>query len=80
MESLVDKKSISKQGHLERYYGIGDNPYSDIQGANNAGKNWTSILVRTGIFQGSNHHEHPADIVCDNVEDAVNWILKKEAI
>ena len=31
-------------------YMIGDNPKSDIRGANNAG--WKSILVRTGVFKG----------------------------
>lgn len=29
---------------------IGDNPQSDIKGANDAG--WTSLLTRTGVFKG----------------------------
>jgi len=29
---------------------VGDNPDSDIDGANRRGDNWVSILVRTGIF------------------------------
>jgi ribonucleotide monophosphatase NagD (HAD superfamily) len=33
---------------------IGDNPHSDIQGANRAGI--PSILVRTGIYE---HHDKP---------------------
>jgi ribonucleotide monophosphatase NagD (HAD superfamily) len=33
---------------ISRYYGIGDNPHSDIKGANNAGQHWTSIFVQTG--------------------------------
>lgn len=41
---------------------LGDNPYSDIQGANAYG--FSSILVRTGVFRGKdNHHEHPATSV-----------------
>ncbi|RHY16209.1 hypothetical protein DYB36_006102 [Aphanomyces astaci] len=65
---------------IERFYGIGDNPYSDIQGANNAGDHWTSVLVRTGIFTDvDNHQQHPADVVVDGVDDAVEWILAQEA-
>ena len=30
---------------------IGDNPETDIRGANDAGDHWTSVLVRTGVFQ-----------------------------
>ncbi len=54
---------------------VGDNPLSDIKGANAAG--WTSILVRTGCFHGpGNDPEHPAAHVVDNVLDAVNLILQ----
>ncbi|KAF0690399.1 Aste57867_18234 [Aphanomyces stellatus] len=64
---------------IERFYGIGDNPFSDIQGANNAGDQWKSVLVRTGIFDGAaNHTEHPADVVVESVDDAVRWILAQE--
>jgi ribonucleotide monophosphatase NagD (HAD superfamily) len=34
---------------------IGDNPKSDIAGANKKG--WTSILVRTGVFKGADNDE-----------------------
>lgn len=38
---------------------LGDNPFSDIAGANAYG--FSSILVRTGVFRGKeNHHIHPA--------------------
>ena len=51
---------------------IGDNPASDIAGANAAGPRWQSALVRTGVFRGeTNDAKHPADIVVDNVHDAV---------
>lgn len=41
---------------------MGDNPFSDIQGANAYG--FSSILVRTGVFRGKdNHAEHPATTV-----------------
>jgi ribonucleotide monophosphatase NagD (HAD superfamily) len=45
---------------------IGDNPKSDIRGANSAG--WSSILVRTGVFKGENDEEDPAKYVVDNIE------------
>lgn len=47
-------------------YMIGDNPKSDIRGANSAG--WSSILVRTGVFKGENDEEDPAKYVVDNIE------------
>jgi len=35
------------------FYAIGDNPTSDIRGANAAGERWRSILVRTGVFDSA---------------------------
>jgi HAD superfamily hydrolase (TIGR01456 family) len=58
-----------------KFYGIGDNPKSDIKGANQAGEHWHSILVRTGLFAGENDHEHRADHVFDSVIEAVGFIL-----
>ena len=59
------------------FFGVGDNPKSDIRGANAAGDDWQSILVRTGLFQSeqSNDHHDPADHVCHSVVEAVNFIL-----
>lgn len=66
---------------LKRFYGIGDNPNSDIKGANKAGKQWTSILVRTGIFNGDgNDLINPAKYVVNNVHDAVEQIFKLESV
>ena len=43
---------------------LGDNPDSDIDGANRRGDKWVSILVRTGVFQGKgNSDTHPAKYV-----------------
>lgn len=59
------------------YFGIGDNPKSDIRGANNAGDDWQSVLVRTGLFQGEHHNDphDPANHVFHNVAEAVEYIL-----
>jgi ribonucleotide monophosphatase NagD (HAD superfamily) len=54
---------------------IGDNPKSDIRGSRNAGPNWTSILVRTGVFKGENDAADPADIVVDSIREAVDHII-----
>lgn len=62
-----------------RYFGVGDNPKSDIRGANQAGKQWTSVLVRTGVFNSdqSNDSLDPADCVCDDISAAVDWIISQ---
>ncbi|POM80514.1 TIGR01456 family HAD hydrolase [Phytophthora palmivora] len=73
--------TISGQSEpLKHMYGIGDNPLSDIQGANNAGDEWTSVLVRTGIYDGSKDPEHEADVIVDGVYEAIKHIYKREGI
>ena len=50
---------------------------SDIAGAN--AHNWTSILVRTGVFQGKdNDLKFPADYVAQHVFEAVQWMFDRE--
>ncbi|KAH8548665.1 HAD-like domain-containing protein [Umbelopsis sp. PMI_123] len=62
---------------LERVFAVGDNPAADIAGANAYG--WTSILVRTGVFEGKgNAPDFPAKLVCDDIEEAVQWALSEE--
>nr|XP_016479027.1 PREDICTED: uncharacterized protein YKR070W-like isoform X1 [Nicotiana tabacum] len=61
-------------------YMIGDNPFVDIKGARQAGHPWFSILTRTGVFkERGNHAEFPADLVVNTVEEAVDFILKRES-
>uniref|UniRef100_A0A7N0UKU2 Uncharacterized protein n=1 Tax=Kalanchoe fedtschenkoi TaxID=63787 RepID=A0A7N0UKU2_KALFE len=65
---------------FKKLYMVGDNPSVDINGARKAGHPWFSILTRTGVFKGKdNHPKYPADLVVDTVEEAVNFILSKEA-
>ncbi len=65
--------------NLHQYYAIGDNPKSDICGANAAGPKWYSILTRTGCFTGGeNDSEYPARYVADDVLAAVEFILHRE--
>ena len=70
---------------------IGDNPKADIRGARQRGGTWRSILVRTGVYNSPNHinnsntsinssdndPDDPADVVCNDVNEAVNYIIDK---
>ena len=57
------------------FIGIGDNPASDIRGANNAGAQWVSVLVKTGVFSGENDQKDPADYVFSDIHSAVSNVL-----
>jgi HAD superfamily hydrolase (TIGR01456 family) len=67
---------------LRRFYGIGDNPASDIRGANQAGSNWKSILVKTGLYREGDELEieETPHFTEDNVLQAVKRILNEELI
>lgn len=60
---------------VERVYAIGDNPMSDVRGANEWGRGWISVLVRTGNFRGVNDKTDPAKVVCDDVCEAIQLAL-----
>ncbi len=65
---------------LKKVYMIGDNPESDIRGANNYqsphGSRWTSILVRTGVYRGVREPSCQPDIILDDVRRAVEWAVE----
>ncbi|MCJ1431602.1 hypothetical protein MMC27_000957 [Xylographa pallens] len=69
-------------GTLRRVYMVGDNPASDIQGANAfespQGTEWRSILVRSGVYDGTRPPEVEPDTVVDGVWEAVRWGLESE--
>jgi HAD superfamily hydrolase (TIGR01456 family) len=64
---------------LQRVYMVGDNPESDIRGANSyrseVGSSWQSILVRTGVYSGGEPAWTPR-VIADDVHKAVQWALK----
>ena len=64
---------IEEYSQITHFIGVGDNPLADIRGANDAGANWRSVLVRTGVWVSSadNCESHPASLVAGNVLDAV---------
>lgn len=73
---------------LAHVYALGDNPASDVRGANAAGGPWRSVLVRTGVWGGAdpvsgsrvaNDSDDPAHFVCESAAEAVAMILETEA-
>jgi len=70
----------------ERFYMVGDNPTSDIEGARRAnihhrkeGKtSWQGVLVRTGVYKEGDETNGAAAVV-DGVAEAVDYILAREA-
>ncbi|CAG8501057.1 10024_t:CDS:10 [Diversispora eburnea] len=71
---LVDYAVELTGNHLpnRKIYAVGDNPRSDIVGANRYG--WNSILVKTGVFQGEEiESQYSANHVADNILHAVKW-------
>lgn len=64
---------------LQHVYMIGDNPESDIRGANSYrseyGSKWQSILVRTGVYPGGEPAWTPTT-TADDVQKGVQWALK----
>lgn len=67
---------------LEKVFMVGDNPESDIRGANQyeskVGTQWSSILVKTGVFQDGTTPKYAPKVIADDVLDAVKWALKEQ--
>ena len=80
-ERLLQSQASAQDIEISKFYMVGDNPDSDIDGANRRGDKWVSILVRTGVFQGGdNSDKHPAKFVVQDVEEALNLIFKLEGL
>ncbi|KAH8802866.1 HAD-like domain-containing protein [Xylogone sp. PMI_703] len=67
---------------LKRVFMIGDNPESDIRGANefNSPLNteWTSVLVKTGVYVEGTVPTYQPKVIVDDVFAAVKWALEQE--
>lgn len=63
-------------------YFVGDTPDSDIQGTNNFNETsdveWSSILVKTGVYQEGTIPRFPPKKMCGNVLDAVKFAIERE--
>lgn len=79
---LLEQAGNDGKGGLDTVYMIGDNPESDIKGANefeNGVAEWKSVLVKTGVFrarQGEKPSVEP-DALVEDVREGVRWALKK---
>jgi HAD superfamily hydrolase (TIGR01456 family) len=62
---------------IKTIYMVGDNPESDIRGANNfispTGIEWKSILVRTGVYKEGTVPEYTPTKIVNDVKAAVEW-------
>ncbi|KAJ2997769.1 hypothetical protein NUW58_g545 [Xylaria curta] len=67
---------------IKTVYMIGDNPESDIKGANGyksrAGIDWKSVLVETGLYVPGSRPPSKPTYHALNVQDAVELALKEE--
>ena len=75
-------RDVQERLPLSKVYMIGDNPESDIMGANEyeslVGARWTSVLTRTGVFR-EREGEVPSvepKVIVDDVREGVRWALK----
>lgn len=83
LDALAEKTPQGKQSShkLKHIYAVGDNPKSDVRGANGAGNIWRSILVCTGVYKGgvdSNDEQDPAHYVVEGVGEAVDKVFHVE--
>ncbi|KAK0737564.1 HAD-like domain-containing protein [Apiosordaria backusii] len=88
-EWLRSKGYGDVEGGLKRVYMVGDNPESDIAGANGYdgkgryGTEWVSLLVETGVFNSTRMNfvegdPRKADVINMDVVEAVKWALRNE--
>ncbi|RPB19452.1 HAD-superfamily hydrolase [Terfezia boudieri ATCC MYA-4762] len=84
LAKLAKKEPVGAEDQLKRVYMIGDNPLSDIQGANMfkspRGVEWVSVLVETGVYKPGQSFPPGGEpkIVVKDVWSAVQWALEKE--
>ena len=76
-------ESMPGVGKLRRVFMVGDNPESDIRGANEYDSpystEWTSVLVsETGVYRTGTEPKYKPQVIVDDVLAAVKWALKEE--
>lgn len=76
-KALLQARDTSPLRHV---FMVGDNPESDIRGANEYQSpwksQWSSVLVRSGVYTGGTPAYTPT-VVLDGVWDAVQWALDR---
>ncbi|WPH01809.1 Hypothetical protein R9X50_00466300 [Acrodontium crateriforme] len=65
---------------LRKVYMVGDNPESDIRGANGYrspyGSLWSSLLVKTGVYREGNVPSCEPTVITKDVGEAVEWAIE----
>jgi HAD superfamily hydrolase (TIGR01456 family) len=88
-QAAGDSQPTTTPPPLTHVYALGDNPASDVRGANAAGGPWRSVLVRTGVWAGTdpatgdradNDGDDPAHFVCESAADAVAMIMRANGV
>lgn len=81
---LAESETIKAEDQLERVYMVGDNPLSDIQGANMfkspRGVEWISVLVESGVYKRGQLFPRGGKpkVVVEDVWKGVKWALEME--
>lgn len=82
-------KLVGAREDLKRVYMVGDNPASDIAGANNFksdfGTEWVSCLVKSGVYKGGRVTPHPRalkskDSVMGLMAQEIEVVTKEEVV
>ncbi|KII92002.1 hypothetical protein PLICRDRAFT_457454 [Plicaturopsis crispa FD-325 SS-3] len=77
LRARLEELSGAKVINMPPVYMVGDNPESDIAGANAAA--WSSVLVHTGVYDPAlGPPTHTPTIQAADVEEAVKWAVEKE--
>ncbi len=71
--------TLALNGPIQHIYGIGDNPHADIEGANRAGPQWSSVLVQTGTIKRSDVPIQQPNLEFSTVDEAVKAIVSYHA-
>lgn len=70
------------QNKIQRVYMVGDNPESDIRGANEFKSplktEWESILVKTGVYKDGTVPAYTPKAIVNDVALAIRWALQQE--
>ncbi|RYP91068.1 hypothetical protein DL770_002813 [Monosporascus sp. CRB-9-2] len=76
---LTDVNGTEKK--IETVFMVGDNPESDIAGANSfnspSGLEWKSVLVETGVYVPGTELAHVPKHIAGDVRNAVEWALSQ---
>lgn len=79
---LLGRSFGDQISRLDRVFMVGDNPESDIRGANEFqspnGTEWCSVLVKTGVYRDGSRPKYEPKATVDNVLEAVKWALHQE--